>query len=1228
MPMNLLLKKLFKPSVFVFPLILIIISVILSLQNYTPGTFLSGWDTLHPEFDFKLNTLRTFFGVFRPEQGLGAVAAHAHMVELPRILILYLLHFLFPIAQLRYLYIFVCLIAGPLGMYFFLNRILIKRKLPSFLGALFYLLNLGTYQTFLVPFEMFTTLYATLPFVFWLFAEYLANHKKRLLFFFSLTIIFAAQIAYASTLWFVFFISILLFFVPYILIQRKHSKGIVGRFFVLIGIIFALNLYWLLPNIYFALTQGSNIASANINKLFSEEAFAKNREFGNVKDILLLKSFYFDWGIYNFKTGGFEQLTKVFQEHLSNNWITNIGYIFGSSFLVGLIVSLKNARKYSVSFVLLTLFCLFFLVNANQPLTLIFSFFQNHIPLFKEAFRFPDDKILNIFVFLVSIFFSYTMLFLFSLIKKFKLVLSSLLTFAFCFLLFAYMFPLFAGNLLHPSMRVTIPIEYFNLFETVKQSSGRIANFPVNSPWGWVYHDWYGQKAPSFQGAGFLYFGMSEPILERDFDRWNPLNEKYYREISHAVYTKDKDEFKKVISKYDIGQILIDTSIVSPGSDEKSLYYKELFDMLDKLEKEGFVADKKTFGNFLSLYEVSKKPLLLSTLTEQTQGLTFPFANIIDSESKILPGKITTTDTNMLLNLPKNIYTVKDFTFNQTIIPTSVIATLKKTGSSNILSVNLYPTTPLFDNNSLLAPIQGDFDYPLKTQALLSVNRQVFDINTLANDNPTSLGSVFLNASLNQVALFDPLENEDSYPVSNIPFSFGYCNGENNSDLNILAHPDSISLIKPRQNSVCITTPLYFIKTPSDTSTVLININFYLTNFTHITACLTNPINGQCFEYLPIKNANGARSISFAINKNNLADTQLILNIDKGDTDQTLSKLAITSSQSITESLLNSSFFKNTLNQTFTKVSVPKVIDTNYYAVAKPNTSFENDCKNTQGISEKKFVTENQMYRYSSRSGSFCDHISFPNLPHSLSYLVYVKSKNETGLPMNFCITNYTSRRCDIYSKLSRFKTPQEDVFLLPSSDIEGSGYDINLENAGIKGTPGVNTLYSVTFIPIAYQFLSQIQTGNPKVSNYQGKILSQTIYNPMLMTVKTEHSPTLLSLSYAYSSGFTAYEVSCTNGIFCPLSYLFRPLFGNELKHIMVSGWKNGWIVPRDGTILIIFIPQYLEYTGILILAITLTILLSYPIANHFLKNTLDEYFEKQTETLKRKIRNILSSK
>ena len=74
---------------------LLLISIILAITNYTPGTFLSGWDTLHPEFNFGLNLGREITGVFRTEQGLGAVAAHSHMADLPHVFILYFLNFIF-----------------------------------------------------------------------------------------------------------------------------------------------------------------------------------------------------------------------------------------------------------------------------------------------------------------------------------------------------------------------------------------------------------------------------------------------------------------------------------------------------------------------------------------------------------------------------------------------------------------------------------------------------------------------------------------------------------------------------------------------------------------------------------------------------------------------------------------------------------------------------------------------------------------------------------------------------------------------------------------------------------------------------------------------------------------------------------------------------------------------------------------------------------------------------
>jgi len=1140
-------------------------------------------------------------------------------------------------------------------MYFFLKRILIKKALPSFLGALFYLLNLGTYQTFLVPFEMFTTLFATLPFIFWLFSEYLTSHKKRVLIFFSIVVILTSQAAYASTLWLVFFMSLLIFYIPIVILKRK-KKGVIKRFFILIGVILALNIYWLLPNIYFALTQGTHIASANINKLFSEEAFLKNKAFGNIKDILLLKSFYFDWGIYNYKTLGFEQLTQVLTQYQRLPLISAIGYIFGTLSCIGLLYSFKKARTYIVSFVLLLSFCLLFLMNANQPISLLFSLFQNHIPLFKEALRFPDDKILNVFVFLIAILFAYSQDFFTNLISKVKgaFVLHSFQGIVISCLLVIYILPVFSGNFIHPFMRVRIPAEYFDVFKTLqKVDAGRVANFPVASPWGWVYHDWYGNLAPSFQGAGFLYFGMTQPILERDFDRWNPLNEQYYREISHSVYSKDIEEFKNVIKKYDISHLLIDTSVIGAGSDKKSLYLTELFTMFDQLKKEDFIIQKDSFGSFLTLYEVKNKRSVITTLpiaadvtaytnpyfkdilyekfgdyisdSNEKLNLNFPLNNFIDNEFKVGNENISTKDDTINLNLPKNTYTIDGTSYHQTSIPTSVIANIAQENGSNILTLNLYPSTPIFDNNSLLSPIKGSFEYPQAINPILLVNKQVFSIGSLRQDTPTVVGTSFLNTSSNQIAIFDPKQNALDYPISNVPFSFGYCDGENNSDLNILARPDSLVLTRPKQNSVCISIPLYFINTPKSSSSVLVDVRFSLNNLSRLTACLANSTNGICTDHLPLENTNGTTTIRFGVNKNELSNTTLILTIDKGNQVLSLANLHAKSFQSISESQLDSTFFSHQALPPFHAVTLPRETNMNYYVNATTQKT-ENDCKNPQNIATKVFVPSNNSYNYISKIGSFCDHFSFPSLPHSLSYLVYIKSHNIEGLPMTFCITNYTSRRCDIYSKLSKFKTPSEDVFLLAQSDVNGTGYDINIENIGIKGTPAKNAFYSATIVPIPFTFLSHIKSGTTSTTVFKGKITSKTFYNPLLITANVVDSPSLITLSYAYDKGFHAYAIDCDNGILCALSLLVRPFIGNELQHITVSSWKNGWVVPNSGTILITFVPQYLEYVGLFLVAIFMTIILSYPILNHVLKNHLDDYFEKKTVILRQKIKGLLS--
>ena len=79
-----------------FPVFIALITLFLCAVNYKAGTILSGWDTLHPEFNFTLYFKRIFFGVWQEHQGLGAVASQAHPAEMVRMLLYWPLSFVVP----------------------------------------------------------------------------------------------------------------------------------------------------------------------------------------------------------------------------------------------------------------------------------------------------------------------------------------------------------------------------------------------------------------------------------------------------------------------------------------------------------------------------------------------------------------------------------------------------------------------------------------------------------------------------------------------------------------------------------------------------------------------------------------------------------------------------------------------------------------------------------------------------------------------------------------------------------------------------------------------------------------------------------------------------------------------------------------------------------------------------------------------------------------------------
>ncbi len=577
--------KYFKFKAF-FPILLIVISLILCFQNYNSGAYLSGWDTLHPEFDFGLYFKRIFFGVWQEHQGLGAVASQSHAGEIPRIIILYLSSLFLPDSFLRFGYFFLTWVAGILGVYFFLKEIVLKnlsdlkREAISFSASLVYLLNLGTLQHYYVPLEMFATHFATLPWLFLFVTKYLQNGNKKYLLLFSLVTLFATSISHTSTLFYAYFLSLLLYVGALTIFNLKEE---IKRALAVILVTLLLNSFWLLPNIYFILNHGPDIPRSKIHAQFSEKAFLTGEKFANFKDTAVLKNFLFDWGEYDYKKGQFVDLFDEWKPHLNNPLTISIGYAVFVLALSGGVLSVHGRNKYGISLLPVALTSFFFIANDMVLIRDVFGLLQNRVPLFAEALRFPFTKFSILLMFAYAVYFAialnYLIIAVIKLIKHEKLILFTLSGFILIVLSY-YMLPAFSGNLISKSMKVNIPKEYFAAFSWFKnqKDKGRIANFPIHTFWGWLYYDW------QYEGAGFLWFGLEQPLLDREFDRWNPANENYYWEISYALYSKNQQLFEKVLEKYQIRWLLVDKNVINPPS-AKALYFEELELMLKNSKK-------------------------------------------------------------------------------------------------------------------------------------------------------------------------------------------------------------------------------------------------------------------------------------------------------------------------------------------------------------------------------------------------------------------------------------------------------------------------------------------------------------------------------------------------------------------------------------------------------------------------------------------------------------------
>jgi len=757
-------------------IILALVLIVLIWKNFTPNTWLIGWDNLMPELDIWLNLKRSFLAVWQEYQGLGLVGGMGHATELIRQLIILPLTLILPHNLIRYFWQFLMLFLGTFSLNLGLKKIFHLSKTSSLLASLFYLLNFGTVQYFWVTFDPFATFWGFFPALFFLLWNYLKKPNKKNLINFITFNLLAIPAFYVQTIFIVYLICISTILFSHLIFNLKKIPFKLYSSILLI--IFLLNAFWFLPSLYYLKNDVQNTTQAYGNLMANQETFDRNQNRGNVFDFFLLKNYYFD--LQKNET----TLLSPWAAYFSNQYNLICGYFVSLFVIIGLIfIFSKIKQKSSIKLSLLLLFLLSSVaLLSDTPIFSQLNYLIRQIPIINQIFRSPWTKFLVPTAFVFSVLLAFGLEFIFNLLKKIKyspLFSKIIISFIFLFALFKFSFPVFQGQFFSPQARREIPQEYFELFAFFNQVSptARIMNLPQGSFWGWTNYRW------GVDGSGFLWYGLNQPILDRAFDVWNLKNETYYWELTSAIQQKNPHALNNIINKYSVEYVIFDKSVYF--SDEK-IFAKLASPQLDFINQIDNLKLVKSIGSIL-IYQ-NQNPTKIYTTNNLDNSLPIshfdpnfqlqnpPSSNIIyPLEHGPIVGPQTIkvlTDNELYFRFQNqqshNIlgFNFPDFKFDQDYL--LKIETRNFSGETPIIST--------FDNNLHY--------YFFKNQLKKSTDWQTtwFLIPKMENFSfDTGLTILFNNPSYNKIDSINDIKNPEIYPYqTNISLIDNYQPSTNN----------------------------------------------------------------------------------------------------------------------------------------------------------------------------------------------------------------------------------------------------------------------------------------------------------------------------------------------------------------------------------------------------------------------------------------------------------------
>lgn len=563
-----------------FPLLAVVaVALLVVATNLQLNSWYSGWDNLHGEFDLWRYTYQVLGGAWLEHQGLGAPMNLAHLAEISRLPFLWLLSVLVPQNLIRISFIFFMYVLGGINMYLYLSQAWLSKNAGQFkfwlaaLGGILYLLHLLTLQQFYIAFEMFTIQFAFLPLLLLVIHRFTKTlTAKTILFFAGLQLLLAPSGHTPTNFYLAVLASQLYGFC--LVLPQGWFKAL--KTAVLIGILtLAMNSYWIVPNLYYTLHDARYVQESHDNRLFAPESVSSIREAGTWANFLQSRHYLFEWRDYNFATQQLEFIFNDWQAHLHQPLIVFLLSAIGVLTVGGLILLVvdkkRGPKRWAI--ILIYLGCAGFIWMGLFPTGFIFEQLYKS-GAFTEAFRNPFTKLSIIYAVVSVVLFVTSVESLLGWVSRRQLasqvtnLLGSSLIAVVVGGIILTAWPAFQGHFISEKLQVVYPNQYQQMFNYLKTRDQqlRILPLPQLNHAGWEYYDWqFLGKGNGYQGMGFYFFGVPQPVLHRDSDRWVEASDFFYHELKFALDSQDVPAFERVVAKYQVDLILIDETRVEPG---------------------------------------------------------------------------------------------------------------------------------------------------------------------------------------------------------------------------------------------------------------------------------------------------------------------------------------------------------------------------------------------------------------------------------------------------------------------------------------------------------------------------------------------------------------------------------------------------------------------------------------------------------------------------------------